>query len=295
MVSLMRRSGETVSRQFNIVLKAIISLEDLFLKQPDGKECPAEIKNNSKYYPYFKNYYEVARSKYEDDQEDSTVNDKKNLKWSDEMDKCLVDCLMEQKLKGQKIVGGFSHHVKNRVKTLKKHLASVKDILQNGSGFGFNYSTKMIEAEAEVWDAYLEAKTATLNFRYTPIPNYVNLNEIFGRDRATRSPAIGMKQRRMEWEKEQKLMEERGGDAMNDEDNNEKSSTSKAPTCSTKTCEDSKKKKTRLIDVVSEEISTLTASTDEVAAAIKLGNQRNYNEEELFDEIALVGGMTEIS
>ncbi|KAG8388255.1 hypothetical protein BUALT_Bualt02G0106700 [Buddleja alternifolia] len=194
-----RQSGETVSRQFNHVLKAIISLEDLFLKQPDGKECPAEIKNNSKCYPYFK---------YEDDQEDSTVNDKKNLKWSDEMDRFLVDCLMEQKLKGQKIGDVFtstaykaaatsvsskfhffcdSGLVKNRVKTLKKHLASVKDILQNGSGFGFNYSTKMIEAEAGVWDAYLEAKPAASNFRYTPIPNYENLNEFFGKDRATGS------------------------------------------------------------------------------------------------------------
>ncbi|KAG8380470.1 hypothetical protein BUALT_Bualt06G0018700 [Buddleja alternifolia] len=97
------------------------------------------------------------------------------------------------------------------------------------------------------------------------------------------------------WEREQKLMEERGGDAMNDEDNNEEFSTSKAPTCSTKTCEDSKKKKMRLIDVVSEEISTLTARIGEVAASIKLGNQHNYNEEELFDEIALVRGMIEIS
>ncbi|KAG8376305.1 hypothetical protein BUALT_Bualt09G0049500 [Buddleja alternifolia] len=503
-----RRSGETVSRQFKHVLRAIISLEDLFLKQPDGKECPAEIKKNCKYYPYFKDcvgaidgshfrvkvsssdapryrgrksdptqnvlaactfdlkftyilsgwegsasdsrilkdalsrahdrlivpqgkYYLVdagfqlktgflapyrstryhlkeysihepqnsrelfnlrhASSRnsierafgvlkkkfpmlrsgtqtyfdvdtqgdivlaccilhnylmgvdpnikiirevdeelmnkepeiypslvdecregellretiandmwrdynYEDDQEDfTTVHDKKNLKWSDEMDKCLVDALMEQKLKGQKIGGVFtstaykaaatnvsskfqfscdSTHVKNRVKTLKKHLASVKDILQN-------------------------AKPAASHFRYTPVPNYENLDEIFGKDRATGSRAAGVKQRRLEWAREQNSIEEHGEAEWNDErdkyDNNEESSTSKAPTSSKKTSDDSKKKKMRMIDIVSEEISMLTASMGEVAAAIKLGNQRNYNEEELFDEIALVGGMTEIS
>ncbi|XP_028094622.1 uncharacterized protein LOC114294681 isoform X2 [Camellia sinensis] len=49
-----RRSGETVSRYFHQVLQAIISLEDIFLKQPDGFNCPPEIRNNPKYWPYFK-------------------------------------------------------------------------------------------------------------------------------------------------------------------------------------------------------------------------------------------------
>ncbi|CAL5405637.1 unnamed protein product [Camellia sinensis] len=49
-----RRSGKTVSRHFHQVLKAIISLEDIFLKQPDGFNCPPEIRNNPKYWPYFK-------------------------------------------------------------------------------------------------------------------------------------------------------------------------------------------------------------------------------------------------
>ncbi|KAL7199347.1 hypothetical protein ACSBR2_021603 [Camellia fascicularis] len=49
-----RQSGETISLHFHQVLKAIISLEDIFLKQPDGFNCPPEIRHNPKYWPYFK-------------------------------------------------------------------------------------------------------------------------------------------------------------------------------------------------------------------------------------------------
>ncbi|CAL5358018.1 unnamed protein product [Camellia sinensis] len=49
-----RRSGETISRHFHQVLKAIISLEDIFLRQPNGFNCPPKIRHNPKYWPYFK-------------------------------------------------------------------------------------------------------------------------------------------------------------------------------------------------------------------------------------------------
>lgn len=50
------RSGETVSRHFHNVLRAIISLEDEFLVQPSGTEVPPQILNNSRFYPFFKVY-----------------------------------------------------------------------------------------------------------------------------------------------------------------------------------------------------------------------------------------------
>ncbi|KAL6349654.1 hypothetical protein AAG906_041061 [Vitis piasezkii] len=49
-----KHSSETVSRHFHQVLRAIISLDDVFLKQPDGLKCPQEIKDNTKFWPYFK-------------------------------------------------------------------------------------------------------------------------------------------------------------------------------------------------------------------------------------------------
>ncbi|KAJ9703078.1 hypothetical protein PVL29_004729 [Vitis rotundifolia] len=51
-----KRSSETVSCHFHQVLRAIISLDDVFLKHLDGLKCPQEIKDNTKIWPYFKYY-----------------------------------------------------------------------------------------------------------------------------------------------------------------------------------------------------------------------------------------------
>lgn len=48
------RSGETVSRHFHNVLRAIVSLEDEFLVQPSGTEVPSQILNSNRFFPFFK-------------------------------------------------------------------------------------------------------------------------------------------------------------------------------------------------------------------------------------------------
>ncbi|XP_026399632.1 putative nuclease HARBI1 [Papaver somniferum] len=49
-----QHSGETISRHFNAVLDAIVQLADDFL-QPAGPCTPDEIRDNPRFYPYFKN------------------------------------------------------------------------------------------------------------------------------------------------------------------------------------------------------------------------------------------------
>ncbi|XLT03427.1 hypothetical protein HN51_052778, partial [Arachis hypogaea] len=48
------RSGETVSRHFHAVLRAIILLEDEFLRQPSASIISPAILHNHRFYPYFK-------------------------------------------------------------------------------------------------------------------------------------------------------------------------------------------------------------------------------------------------
>lgn len=49
------RFSETISRHFHEVLRAIISLEDEFLRQPNNRvDVPQKIVNSQKFYPYFK-------------------------------------------------------------------------------------------------------------------------------------------------------------------------------------------------------------------------------------------------
>ncbi|KAL7258076.1 hypothetical protein ACSBR1_004236 [Camellia fascicularis] len=49
-----RRSGEILSRHFHSFLRALISLEDRFLCQPNGSEASPKILNNNRFHPYFK-------------------------------------------------------------------------------------------------------------------------------------------------------------------------------------------------------------------------------------------------
>ncbi|XP_077228388.1 protein ANTAGONIST OF LIKE HETEROCHROMATIN PROTEIN 1-like [Tasmannia lanceolata] len=48
-----RRSGETISRYFNKVLRAILSMVDIFIKPP-SPDTPRQIRENPRWYPYFK-------------------------------------------------------------------------------------------------------------------------------------------------------------------------------------------------------------------------------------------------
>ncbi|XP_077249248.1 uncharacterized protein LOC143888706 [Tasmannia lanceolata] len=48
-----RRSGATVSTYFNKVLKAILGMQDFFIKPPTG-ETPSQIEGNPRWMPYFK-------------------------------------------------------------------------------------------------------------------------------------------------------------------------------------------------------------------------------------------------
>ncbi|RVW98532.1 hypothetical protein CK203_026910 [Vitis vinifera] len=172
-----------------------------------------------------------------------SVSEKRNLTWIDEMDNFLVDRLMEQMHKGQKIGGVFtktayaivareigenfelscnSEHIKNRMKALKKNFYVAQEVLQSGSGFGFNESTQMIEATTEVWTTYTKAHPGASQLRYKPIRNYDKLSILLGKDRATGSLAA-------------------------------------------------------------------------VVAALDRSNLQNYTEEQLFEEIAKIGGMSDVS
>ncbi|CAL1379283.1 unnamed protein product [Linum trigynum] len=91
------------------------------------------------------------------------------FKWTDEMDKVMLEVLREYKNKGHKDDRNVSkaahlanalkekYNVKlstdklqNRLKTLKVHLGLALDLLTQSSGFSWNDVTKKIEASKEV-------------------------------------------------------------------------------------------------------------------------------------------------
>ncbi|CAL5385091.1 unnamed protein product [Camellia sinensis] len=369
-----RRSGETVSRYFHQVLQAIISLEDIFLKQPDGFNCPPEIRNNPKYWPYFKDCVgaidgthfrvrvpnkdaqryrgrkcyptqnalaacsfdlkftyilpgwegsasdsrildnaltrEMDKLIVEGDQECSVEIDKKHLKWNNQMDVVRIDSLLDQMLKGQKIGGSFtssayraasnavstkfsvhcdSSHVRNRSKTLKRNLAMAKDMLTTDSGFGYNHSTQLIEATAGVWATYLKAKPKASQFRLAPIQNFQKLCQLFEKDRAIGSLAIGPKEKRLRWAGQQILLDDENTDHTESlSENFDGIGTQDDQTTEVSCSSNSKKRKNKLGDTLSEEIRSIKEGLDAVAAVLDRGNLRNYTNGQLFEEIEKV-------
>ncbi|KAL7258913.1 hypothetical protein ACSBR1_004924 [Camellia fascicularis] len=253
----------------------------------------------------------------EGDQECSVEIDKKHLKWNNQMDVVLIDSLLDQMLKGQKIGGSFtssayraasnvvstkfsvhcdSSHVRNRLKTLKRNLAMAKDMLTTDSGFGYNHSTQLIEATTGVWAAYLKAKPKASQFRHAPIQNFQKLCQLFEKDRATGSLAIGPKEKRLRWAGQQILLDEENTDHTESlSENFDGIGTQDDQTVEVSCSSNSKKRKNKSGDTLSEEIRSIKEGLDAVAAALDRGNLRNYTNGQLFEEIEKVSGMSDAS
>ncbi|XP_059591582.1 uncharacterized protein At2g29880 isoform X2 [Vitis vinifera] len=258
-----------------------------------------------------------------------SVSEKRNLTWIDEMDNFLVDRLMEQMHKGQKIGEVFtktayamvareigenfelscnSEHIKNRMKTFKKNFYAAQEVLQNGSGFGFNESTQMIEATTEVWTTYTKAHPGASQLRHKPIRNYDKLSILLGKDRATGSLAAGAKERQLRWAQEQNLddtiplgssqhgiRDETFAYVENEATTETSFSSADASVSAPKSNKETKKRKAKYADIVSEELRSIRVGMDAVVAALDRSNLQNHTEEQLFEEIAKVGGMSDVS
>ncbi|WJZ90869.1 hypothetical protein VitviT2T_009985 [Vitis vinifera] len=201
-----KRSSETVSRHFHQVLRAIISLDDVFLKQPDGLKCPQEIKENTKFWPYFK------------------------------------------------------------------------------------------------------AHPGASQLRHKPIRNYDKLSILLGKDRATGSLATGAKERQLRWAQEQNLddtiplgssqhgiRDETFPYVENEATTETSFSSADASVSAPKSNKETKKRKAKYADIVSEELRSIRVGMDAVVAALDRSNLQNYTEEQLFEEIAKIGGMSDVS
>ena len=102
-------------------------------------------------------------------------SEKKQVKWSEIMDYAYIQAMIKQQETGNRVNGSFTptayaqmveelntnhqmditkSHLKNRYKTLKKHFSQWYDLFRgiSMSGFSWNSSTQLIEAEEEVWD-----------------------------------------------------------------------------------------------------------------------------------------------
>ncbi|XP_074287285.1 uncharacterized protein LOC141612416 isoform X2 [Silene latifolia] len=226
-----------------------------------------------------------------------------SLRWTDRMDKFFIDALMNEVVLGNRVDGSFtSHaydnivkecsekmklpltkdHLKNRLKTIKKNFNEVFDLF-GASGWGWNEVTAMFEYEDEVWDSLLQRKPEAKKWKNTPFPHFNLLAKLLSKDRATGDESGTAKEKRVHMtptitessDKSEGTMEGKMGDS--------------------KDSADSKKGKKRKAteDIFREEISIIKQGLDNVAQALREGNEviekgrpQVYTTQEVFEELS---------
>ncbi|KAJ8751788.1 hypothetical protein K2173_025974 [Erythroxylum novogranatense] len=131
-----------------------------------------------------------------------TVGDRTRTYWTPLMDRYLIDLLLDQVHRGNKVgqtfisqawsdmVASFnfkfhSNHdkdvLKNRYKHMRRLYNDINNLLGN-SGFSWNETREMIVADDHVWDAYTKAHPDARSYRVKTVPSYQKLCIIFGQE-----------------------------------------------------------------------------------------------------------------
>ncbi|XP_050215415.1 uncharacterized protein LOC126666630 isoform X2 [Mercurialis annua] len=131
-----------------------------------------------------------------------TTSDRTRTYWTPPMDRNLIDLLLEQVHRGNKLgqtfisqawidmVASFnvkfqSNHdkdvLKNRYKHLRRMYNEIKNLLEK-DGFSWDQSREMITAADHVWDAYTREHPDARSYRVKTVPGYQKLSLIFGQE-----------------------------------------------------------------------------------------------------------------
>ncbi|KAA8525642.1 hypothetical protein F0562_007476 [Nyssa sinensis] len=131
-----------------------------------------------------------------------TGSERSRTYWTPPMDRYLIDLLLDQVHRGNRIGQTFitqawiemvtsfnakfrSRHdkdvLKNRYKHLRRQYNDIKILLEQ-SGFSWDETREMVTAEDHVWDAYIKAHPDARSYRVKTVPSYQKLCVIYGQD-----------------------------------------------------------------------------------------------------------------
>ncbi|KAF8376722.1 hypothetical protein HHK36_031610 [Tetracentron sinense] len=252
--------------------------------------------------------------------ETSSEKDKtKNLSRTQDMDNCLIDVLVVQAQLGLKVDKAFkgpaytaackemndkfqinctTQHIKNRLKTIKKNFATLRELMRNSSGFSWNDMSKTFDAEPAVWRTYIDAHPDAKQFRCKPIHNYDKLLIVCGTDQATGVGAFTPKETSRSFREE----EARNLDNMEDfvsldkevegETGDDLADTCTQPVPASRTTSSSglkrNNKRTRSSDVIAEKIEELGNKIEKLSESF---DKSNINYDKLYEEIMKIEGV----
>ncbi|XVF65852.1 hypothetical protein PTKIN_Ptkin09bG0284300 [Pterospermum kingtungense] len=76
-------------------------------------------------------------------------------------------------------------HIESRIRLLKRQYSAISDMLNLGSGFGWNDVKKCVIAAKDVYDDWVRSHPSAKGLRNRPFPFYDDFLTIFEKDRAT--------------------------------------------------------------------------------------------------------------
>nr|KAJ0225573.1 hypothetical protein LSAT_V11C100034240 [Lactuca sativa] len=263
--------------------------------------------------------------------QEASGSEKEQVKWSDKMDYAYIKAMIKQQEIGNKVNGSFTptayaqmveelnteHQMditKKSLQNLKKHFSQWYDLFRgiSLSGFSWNSSTQLIEAEEEVWDDLINSKPEAALLRTKKIANFDDMLVLFARDRASGAHAETAKERNDRLNKNEKKnqfetikevddllanneihLENEYVDLDDDIQGVIPTPFSQGQSSGAKKCKNKKKK----FEEEEEDFnSKIMKSVDNVAGAIRDGNiifdrayPREYIGDEIYRELELVG------
>ncbi|CAN6704248.1 unnamed protein product [Malus baccata var. baccata] len=135
------------------------------------------------------------RRKKENQEIENEGDENNYFRWNVDMERALADILHEERRLGNKGDGGWKIAAYNSAASIlsaqfdihfwKKFYAIVSDILSE-SGFSWDATKKMISVDEDhVWQEYVRSHSGAKSFRWKVIPNWDNVLDLCGKDRAT--------------------------------------------------------------------------------------------------------------
>ncbi|XP_076905298.1 uncharacterized protein LOC143561022 [Bidens hawaiensis] len=98
-------------------------------------------------------------------------------------------------------------HLKNRLKTLKERFSKWYDLFHGTSlsGFSWNSTTQLIEAEDEVWDKLIHSNPESKALKTKKVTNFNEMLELFAKDMASCAQAETGKERNARFQKNENI------------------------------------------------------------------------------------------
>ncbi|GJR71449.1 Myb/SANT-like domain-containing protein [Tanacetum coccineum] len=107
---------------------------------------------------------------------DGATTKKESFSWNEQMDVACIEAMLKEKNAGNRPNETFSPHAyNNMVKALRVAL----------SGYAWNSSTKLIEVEDDVWEAFKKDKPDVYKLKTKQVNCYDEMHSLWAKDRAT--------------------------------------------------------------------------------------------------------------